>query len=305
MDRISLYVPCFNGARWIERCLAAIHGQTRPPDEVLVVDDGSTDGSAELARRAGVVVLSHDANRGLGAARNTAVRAARFPLVASLDADCLAAPEWLATLERRLREGSFAGVGGRLVETYQTTLADRWRTFHMRQHWGDRPLDDPPFLFGNNNLFRKAALEAVGLYDERLRTNFEDVSTSEALRAAGHRLAYEPAAVVHHLRTDTLASVIRSNWRWRFFGYRHDIEWRSLLRALRHDRLDELRYFLGVDARHLDAPGALVSCAAVAYAVRSDVSYLLAHRGEPRIHDPAGLRRERARGPASGGGATA
>jgi len=287
MREISLYLPCFNSEATLRPCLEAVFAQTLLASEVLVVDDGSTDATAAIAQKFGATVLSHGVNRGLGAGRNTAVRAATYPWVASLDSDCVANPEWLQTLARRLEaDPSLAGVGGRLDEGNRTRLADAWRTKHMRQHWGGGEIRNPPFLFGNNTLFRKDAILEVGGYNEKLRTNFEDVAISEALSAAGHALLYEPEALVVHLRRDTLRSILRANWRWRFFGYRNDIALRGLARGLWNERARELAGFLRDDARDLDLAGATLSCVAAGYAVARDVGYLAGHYGERRIHDP-------------------
>jgi GT2 family glycosyltransferase len=287
MPGISLYVPCFNAASTLVPCLDAVFAQTLPPDEVLVVDDGSTDATAEIAGRYPVRVLAHGTNRGLGAGRNTAIRAAKHDWIASLDSDCVASPAWLSILAARLAsEPSLAGVGGLLEETNRTSLADAWRTKHMRQHWGGEADRNPPFLFGNNNLFRRQALERVGLYNEKLRTNFEDVAISEALRAAGYALFYDPSAVVRHLRKDSLGSVLRGNWKWRFFGYRNDIDLPGFARGLWKERARELAGFLRDDLRALDVKACALSCVATGYAIARDVAYLVEHYGERRIHDP-------------------
>ena len=82
--------------------------------------------------------------------------------MASIDADCVARPDWLETLMGCLEDERVAGAGGRLIETRCLSLPDRWRTSHMRQDWGEEFVANPPFLFGNNTLFRKAALEKAG-----------------------------------------------------------------------------------------------------------------------------------------------
>ena len=159
MNRISLYVPCFNAAATLEPCLASVAAQSRRPDEVLVIDDGSRDSTVEIAAGFRARVVSHGYNRGLGTGRNSAIDHASYEWIASLDADCVAEPEWLETLARRLEgDDELAGVGGRLVESNHTSLADKWRTKHMPQHWGEAEIHNPFFLFGNNNLFRKKAL---------------------------------------------------------------------------------------------------------------------------------------------------
>jgi GT2 family glycosyltransferase len=187
-------------------------------------------------------------------------------------------------LLKGLEENGAAGAGGRLIETNCTTLPDRWRTFNMRQHWGDDLVLGPRFLFGNNTLFRKSALLAAGLYNRTFRTNFEDVAMSEQLVRMGEKLVYIPSAVVFHLRSDTISSVIRSNWKWRFLAYRHDVNLPSFFSAIRRERIGELKYFLGNDLRRWDPTAAILSLAAVAYAVISDVRYLVHHNGEGRSH---------------------
>lgn len=253
---ISLYVPCYNAAEHLPRCLEGILAQTHRPDEILLVDDGSRDASREIAAQyPQVSVLRHERNRGLSTARNTAFAAARNEWVAALDADCVPQPRWLASLVARAERGDVAGVGGKLVETVLDSVGDRWRRQHLSQDWGDTPLDHPPFLFGNNTLLRKSAVLSVGGYDERLRTNGEDVDLSRKLRQAGHSLAYDSVAEVRHLRRDTFASALATYWRyrrdhttqttlsdvWRNWRYRHfGCARQVLVEDLRHRRVEFL-----------------------------------------------------------------
>ena len=152
MEKVSVYVPCYNAGPYLARVIEGLLAQTLRPDEILIVDDGSRDNSLEIAARYPVTIVRHERNRGLAAARNTAFRNARNELVAALDADCVAQPDWLEKLVARLGRENLAGVGGRLIESVQDSLADRWRAQHMPQHWGEAPLVNPRFLFGNNTI---------------------------------------------------------------------------------------------------------------------------------------------------------
>ena len=140
---VTLYLPCFNAAHFLERVLPAVKAQTYPVERILVIDDGSTDETAEIARAHGVEVFSQGRNRGLGVARNTAIRLAETPYVASLDADVVPKADWLETLAASMASGRWAGVGGNLVETVHSTVADRWRVAHMQQGWGQKPVENP------------------------------------------------------------------------------------------------------------------------------------------------------------------
>lgn len=96
---VSVVIPAHNRAAMLERALASVWAQRpRPPAEVIVVDDASTDVTADVAERLGARVLRHTANRGAAAARNTGFRAARQPWVALLDSDDEWLPHHLATL---------------------------------------------------------------------------------------------------------------------------------------------------------------------------------------------------------------
>lgn len=248
------------------------------------MDDGSTDDSSHIAERWGVNVLRHETNRGLSAARNTGIKKAAGNLIASLDADCVAHPDWLEKLEECLNEKAIVGAGGKLIERNSETVPDLWRTIHMRQHWGNRFLTNPQFLFGNNNLFRKSALEEVGMYNEILRTNFEDVSMSENLLTSGYRIVYQPLAVVEHLRTDTILSAVRTHWKWHFFGYRQEITFRNTVREFGWRIREQVPGMFLRDYRYGGILSAILTCAAVTYGIYLDFNYLFTHYGEKPPH---------------------
>jgi glycosyltransferase involved in cell wall biosynthesis len=217
-QKVSLYIPCYNAGEYIDRCLMGATTQTYPVAEILLVDDGSGDDTVSKASKYNVRIIRHGENRGLAAARNTAVMNASGDFVASLDADCAASSEWLERLMGGFSDESVAGVGGKLLEGRRSGVADRWRAVYMRQNWGDLRSADARFLFGSNNVFRKGAVKEAGMYDARYRTNGEDYDMSMRLKARGYRLVYEPAAVVVHLRTDTARSALNTHWRWTFIG---------------------------------------------------------------------------------------
>ncbi|MCS6862168.1 MAG: glycosyltransferase [Abditibacteriales bacterium] len=218
MAMVSLYVPAYNTARTIRQCLEHVFAQTRPPDEVVVVDDGSEDETGAIAARCGVRVVRHEQNRGVGAARNTGLHAVRGDWVATVNADCVPEPQWLETLLRHIGQPGVVGAGGQMKEKFQQSLADRWRAHYLTQTHGTQLLVTPPFLYGSNSVFHREALLSVGGYNEIYRRSFEDVDLSTRMMKAGGRLIYDPAAVVWHLHRDTPLSAVRTMWQWDFFS---------------------------------------------------------------------------------------
>jgi glycosyltransferase involved in cell wall biosynthesis len=223
MEKISVYIPCYNAERFIVKAVRSILAQTLCPAEVLVIDDGCTDRSIELIEDFPVRVIRMGGNQGLAAARNRAYKEAKNELIASIDADCEAHPKWLEQLVEAFPVDC-AGTGGKTVEANQQNFADRWRAQHMPLHWGDQSVINPKVIYGANQLFRKSSIFQIGLLDttkvtEDYKIGFEDLELARKLYSAGYKLFYNPRAVVYHLRTDTPASIIRQYWRWSVFYY--------------------------------------------------------------------------------------
>ena len=211
--RIGLYIPCFNAENYIGDVLKGVFKQSLLPDKVIVIDDSSTDKTAQTASSFPVKVIRHKKNKGLAAARNTAIRNINTEFIASLDADCVPGPGWLEKLMKRLDSPEIAGTGGRLLEMHSSTVFDFWRSVHMKQYW-EKEATAPPFLFGSNTLFRRQALVKVGLYNEGFKNNYEDVDICRRLKKKGYLLTYESKAIVHHLRHDNIYSILNNYWRW-------------------------------------------------------------------------------------------
>ena len=218
MRDVTLYIPCYNAAPTIGPCLEAVFRQSYPVREVVVVDDGSTDDTREIISRYPARLITHRNNRGVAAARNTAIRNVRTDFVASLDSDCLPEKDWLKTLMERFTSPSIAGAGGTLLDRFSSRTCDLWRSVHMKKYWEDHDVL-PAFLFGSNTVFRRETLVSVGLYEEDFKTNYEDVDLSCRLRQAGYSLLYEHRAVAYHQRQDSLATILDKYWKWQLGFY--------------------------------------------------------------------------------------
>jgi glycosyltransferase involved in cell wall biosynthesis len=210
---VCVGIPCFNGAKYLPGCIESVLNQTRKPDEILVVDDGSTDSSCVVASRYPVKVIRHEVNKGLGKTRNTIVKNTRCEVVAFLDVDCVVPSHWLECIVRNYKAG-IGGVGGCGIETVTKRVADRYRTFLWKsQGFAGQQVREVNWLVGMNCSFRVDALRQAGLFDGRLKTNAEDIDMGLRLRKLGWKILYDPSIVVFHLREDSLRSLFTTAYR--------------------------------------------------------------------------------------------
>ena len=185
--RVSVVIPAYNEAGYIERALESVFAQDPPPDEVIVVDNASSDNTGEIAAAFGARVIREE-KRGVHHARQTGLLAARYPVVAQIDADTLAQPGWMRAIKRVHADdevlASFGPVG-----LYEAPLLDRLlaELFFTPFLWLGAKLGRPN-LNGANHAVKKAAALAVGGYE---RPFAEDVHLGLKLVKRG-RVVFVP-----------------------------------------------------------------------------------------------------------------
>ncbi len=217
--RITAAIPCYNAERFIGGCLESLIAQSRPPDEIIVVDDGSSDRTAEiLSSHRDVKVITLKQNRGVAHARNVLINNASGEVIVFIDADAIADLNLVQELGGAYEAG-VAGVGGRAIEQNGDSLADRWRRLHASQGYGNEHKSNVAFLWGVCSSYLRDVLLEAGGFDERFRTNGEDTEMGFRLESMGKRLDYNPKAIVHHQRTDTIISLCKMMFRWYYWGY--------------------------------------------------------------------------------------
>ncbi len=270
---VSVVIPSWNGRHHLEKCLPALQRQTYSPFEVIVVDNGSQDGTpawlAEEWPHVRLVALRR--NYGVARAFNEGVKAARGALVALLNNDTEPEPGWLAALVHALRRHADAGMAACKIRVWD----DRTRLHAAGDFYtvGGRPgnrgawevdqgqYDREEEVFGPCGaaaLYRRELFDDVGLFDERFGSYLEDVDLAWRAQRAGWRCAYTPHAVVYHKVSATGGGPLASFYTGRNWLYvlakdypcalwrRH---WRAIVREQWRVTADALRAWRGEAAR--------------------------------------------------------
>jgi GT2 family glycosyltransferase len=226
---VAVVVPSWNGRRWLPGLFASLRAQEQQPSEVIVVDNGSTDGTLEWlaaeAPEARVLALGH--NTGFAVAANRGIAAATAPAVALVNTDIELAPDWVARMAAALQ----AAPGRVAVACKMVDLADPAVLYDTgdflrrdgvceqrgRGHRDDGRWDAPEEVFAacaGAAVYDRAAVLAAGGFDERLFAYLEDCELGLRLRLGGGTCWYEPGAVARHAGGGSSGQLARPVGAW-------------------------------------------------------------------------------------------
>ena len=208
--KVSVVVCSYDGARTLEPCLHSLMRLDYPDFEVILVDDGSTDNTPQIASRFPDIRYIHQTNHGLSHARNVGALAARGEIVAYTDSDCVADESWLTYLVRAMQDQNVEVIGGPNIPPPE----DSWAAKVVAASPGgpshvmidDRLAEHVP---GCNMAFRRDKLIEVGLFDEQYRVAGDDVDICWRFIDRGYCIGYAASALVWHHRRNTLIEYLK------------------------------------------------------------------------------------------------
>ena len=229
--RLSVVIPVHNGGNTLHRCLTALMASSRPPDEIIIVDDASTDGSAAVAESFGAQVISlPNGPRGPATARNRGVASAGGDVVIFVDADVAVHSDTLARIERYLAEQPelAALFGSYDADPPARGLVTRYK--NLLHHYVHQHGRREAFTFwAGCGAIRRDVFVALGGFDESYRRpSIEDIELGSRLRGAGHGIRLCPDVQVAHLKQWTFGSLLRSDI------FERAVPWTCLILRRRH-----------------------------------------------------------------------
>lgn len=219
MDRkASIVIVNWNGKQYLGECLSALMAQTYSPIEIILVDNGSEDGSVDFVAESfpEVRIIENGENLGFAAGNNVAIRVARGDYIITLNNDTRAEPDWLEELVKVAEADPKIGMCASKMLFYHHTgvlnstgisLNIAGIAWDRRSGERDDGLErEPVEIFGpcaGAALYRREMLNEVGLFDEDFFIYHEDVDLAWRARSRGWRCMYNPRAVVYHVHSGT------------------------------------------------------------------------------------------------------
>ena len=207
----SIVVPVFNGSATIANTVEHLLDQSLPPKEIIIVDDGSTDATADVLKPfADRINYQFKPNGGPASARNFGARLATAEFIAFTDSDCLPDRNWLSRLLAGFDSQQIAGVGGS-VKSIDASLLGEYVDLLRLLEPAENSNGEIEYLITANACFRREALLAAGMFDEQFRKpGGEEPALCRRMKELGYQFRSAPQAVVRHHHRQTVGSFLRT-----------------------------------------------------------------------------------------------
>jgi glycosyltransferase involved in cell wall biosynthesis len=220
--RFSVIVPAYNAATTLPVLLVSLSVQSFTDFETVLVDDGSRDGTVQIAESYPCRVLRMSTNRGPARCRNEGARVAQGEILAFTDSDCEVAPNWFERMNQRFQESGTDAIMGRLVLKASTFLGDSISalgfpaggSIGFEKIWRVDQKGFADSLSSCNCAVRKSFFQTIGGFDETFPyAGGEDSLLAYHLKKAGCRIRFCPDVLAYHGARDSLRSFLR--WQFR------------------------------------------------------------------------------------------
>jgi len=224
--KVSVIVPVYNSEKTIGKCLSSLIAQNYPRNkyEIIVVDDGSTDETAEIASKFKKVKLIKQIHRGPAAARNLGVKKSKGDMVLFTDADCVTPKNWIRNMIGPFEDKKIVGVAGTYKTLNKKSSIARFAGYEIEER--HKTLSKKRFVdfIGTfSAAYRKNVFSRFGGFDTSFTTSSgEDPELSFRINKAGLKMIFQPKAFVYHLHPSSLWEFLKQKfWRgfWRVFTY--------------------------------------------------------------------------------------
>lgn len=189
---LSIVIPVYNEEDHIQACLESIASQEQMPEEVIVVDNNSTDKTSDIAKKFPFVRLIKASKQGVVYARNTGFDAVRSDIIGRIDADTVLPADWTLQVKKAFKSKHVSAVTGPVFYYDMPLSGHNHHIDHMFRKMMSKKMDKFPFLYGSNAALRAEAWRAVREHTCTERHIHEDLDLAIHLQDAGYNTVYLP-----------------------------------------------------------------------------------------------------------------
>ena len=216
--KTTIIIPNYNGLSFMEPCFEALEKQTTKDFKILVVDNGSTDGSVEWLKEREIPSIFLPENTGFSGAVNVGIRAADTPYVILLNNDTKVAPHYVEALERAMdRSEKIFSVSSKMIQLYDHSKMDDAGDMYTLLGWAfQRGVGRPATGYNRScsvfsacagaAIYRREVFETIGYFDEMHFAYLEDIDVGYRAKIYGYKNVYCPSAMVYHVGSGTSGS---------------------------------------------------------------------------------------------------
>ena len=216
--KVTVIIPNYNGLKFMEPCFAALERQTCDEFRILVVDNGSEDGSVEWLKEHEIPTIYLETNTGFSGAVNVGIRAADTPYVLLLNNDTEVEPEFVGEMVKAIsRSQKIFAVSSRMIQMYHRELLDDAGDMYTILGWAyqrgvgqsaSRYLREREVFSAcaGASIYRRAVFEEIGYFDEMHFAYLEDIDVGYRAKIYGYKNVYCPSAMVYHVGSGTSGS---------------------------------------------------------------------------------------------------
>ena len=243
---ISVVVPNFNGAKTIEKCVAAVLASKYDSFELIVVDDASSDNSVELISRFPCRLIQLKKHAGASRARNIGAKESAGDIIFFIDADCIISEDTLSLVHKAITGNKDTVIGGSYTPLpYDNNFFSAFQSIFI--NYSELKQKGPDYIASHSMTIEKRIFEKSGGFPEQFLPIIEDVEFSHRLRSAGYQLQMDPDILVRHIFNFTFRKSLRNAFRKSHYWIIYSLGNRDLFKdsgtASRELKVNVVSYF--------------------------------------------------------------
>ena len=214
---ITGYIIFYNNEKTIKESISSLLNQTVKVDQIILIDDGSTDDSYKKAEKFNIPIIRHPCNLGRGFSRATAHELSQNELILSLDATNKIPNDFIEKALHWFMDDGVGAVYGRICQIEKNTLSERWRSVHLFKDQTKLTVKVDDTFISYGSIIRKNTYEQVNGYNKKLRYH-EDNDLGEKLKASKQHIIFDPSLHVISISKESIFKTLERYSRW-YSGY--------------------------------------------------------------------------------------